>query len=80
MVNRTRSPAGTRSGKEIDHEDVCVLFLNGSLNYFNIHIRLPRLFGNLGKPLSTVKNAMDLFLIRHGESTNNALIDNHITL
>ena len=22
---------------------------------------------------------MDLFLIRHGESTNNALIDNHIT-
>ena len=37
LVNRTCSPAGARSGKEIDHEDIRVLFLNSSLNYFNIH-------------------------------------------
>ena len=37
LVNRTRSPAWARSSKEIDHEDIRVLFLNSSLNYFNIH-------------------------------------------
>ena len=37
LVNRARSAAWTSSSKEVDHEDVRVLFLNGSLYYFNIH-------------------------------------------
>ena len=37
LVNRARSPTWARPGKEVDHEDVRVLFLNSSLYYFNIH-------------------------------------------